>query len=180
MDPEHYQNIFNYLNSNNSLEKLVSLDKKNQQQIVKQSKFYFIKNGYLYKKNQRKERENNLLRVVRKFELDPILYMMHNDATSGHFSTDTMFEKIRQRYYWPQMYENIREYVKSCDQCQRRGKYKRNEPLHPIPVGEPFHQIGIDFIGPLPRTTNNNRYIIVAMDYFTKWPEVQAVLEADR
>ena len=37
------------------------------------------------------------------------------------------------------MYENIREYVKACDQCQRRGKPQRNQLLHPIPVGEPWN-----------------------------------------
>ena len=101
--------------------------------------------------------------------------MFHNDPTAGHFAVDIMFDKIKSRYYWPQMYENIREYVKSCDSCQRRGKYKRNEPLHPIPVHSPFYQIGIDFVGPLPKTKNGNKYIITAMDYLTKWPEAKPV-----
>ena len=104
--------------------------------------------------------------------------MFHNDPTAGHFAVDIMFDKIKSRYYWPQMYENIREYIKSCDSCQRRGKYKRNEPLHPIPVHSPFYQIGIDFVGPLPKTKNGNKYIITAMDYLTKWPEAKAIPEA--
>ena len=66
------------------------------------------------------------------------------------------------------MYEDIRSYVISCDSCQRRGKQKTKQPLHPIPVGDPFYQIGIDFVGPLPATKNGNRYIITAMDYLTK------------
>ena len=51
------------------------------------------------------------------------------------------------------MYNDIKLYVQSCDNCQRRGKYKRIEPLHPIPIHEPFYQIGIDIVGPLPRTS---------------------------
>src|SRR2546430_17379755 len=43
----------------------------------------------------------------------------------------------------------------------------------------PFYQIGIDFVGPLPLTSNGNKYIIVAMDYLTKWPEAQAVPNAN-
>ena len=39
----------------------------------------------------------------------------------------------------------------------------------------PFYQVGIDFVGPLPRTTQGNKYIIVAVDYLTKWPEAQPV-----
>ena len=104
--------------------------------------------------------------------------MFHNDPTAAHTSTDKMMKKIRMRYYWPQMYEDIRIYVRSCDICQRRGKYKRSEPLHPIPVGEPFHRIGIDYVGLLPRTKEGNKYIIVAMDYLTKWPEARPTKEA--
>ena len=64
------------------------------------------------------------MRVIRTHEVEPILIMMHNDPTAGHFATDIMFGKIRDRYYWPQMYESIRKYVKSCDQCQQRGNIK--------------------------------------------------------
>lgn len=103
---------------------------------------------------------------------------MHNTSTAGHFATDIMFDKIRSRYYWPQMYENIREYVRSCDACQRRGKPHGKVELNPIEVHSPFFQIGIDFVGPLPITQKGNRYIIVAMDYLTKWPEAKAVSHA--
>jgi hypothetical protein len=63
MDPEYYNQIFTYLNSN-SLDSLGSLDSKIKQQIIRQSKFYFIKNGYLslYKKDQRKHSKDRLLR----------------------------------------------------------------------------------------------------------------------
>ena len=101
--------------------------------------------------------------------------MFHNDPTAAHFATDAMFDKIRSRYFWPQMYEEIRSYVQACDQCQRRGKSKRNQMLHPIPVNSPFYQIGIDFVGPLPLTEQGNKYIIVAIDYLTKWPEAKPV-----
>jgi hypothetical protein len=52
---------------------------------------------------------------------------------------------------------------------------KTQQPLNPIPVKAPFKLIGIDFVGPLPKTKNGNRYIIVAMDYMTKWPEAKPV-----
>ena len=41
-----------------------------------------------------------------------------------------------------------------------------------------FYQIGIDIVGPLPRTQRNKKYIVVAMDYLTKWPEARAISEA--
>ncbi|GBB99078.1 hypothetical protein RclHR1_34020001 [Rhizophagus clarus] len=100
---------------------------------------------------------------------------MHNVLTAAHFAVNTIFNKIKDCYYWPQMYENIREYIKSCDSCQRRGKSKANQLLHPIVMHGPFYQVGIDFVKPLPITPNRNRYIIVAMDYMTKWPEARPV-----
>jgi hypothetical protein len=108
-----------------------------------------------------------------------VLYMFHNDPISGHFATNRMFEKIRKRYYWPQYYEDIRDYVKSCDACQKRGRTKSNNQLHPIPVHSPFYQIGIDIVGPLPRTQRGKKYIVVAMDYLSKWPEAHAISEAN-
>ncbi|GES97127.1 DDE-type integrase/transposase/recombinase [Rhizophagus clarus] len=47
--------------------------------------------------------------------------------------------------------------------------------MNPIEIKEPFYQIGIDFVGPLPSTKKKKRYIIVAMDYLTKWPEARVV-----
>jgi hypothetical protein len=73
------------------------------------------------------------------------------------------------------MYETIKQYIKTCDNCQRRGGPSRKEQLIPITVRQPFYRIGIDVKGPLPITSKNNRYLIVAMDYLTKWPEAIAV-----
>jgi hypothetical protein len=104
--------------------------------------------------------------------------MLHNHPLGGHLGTDIVFNKVRNLYYWPQMYENIKEYIRACDSCQRRGRKRNPEPLQPIPVGNPFEKIGIDFVGPLSVTSQNNKYIIVATDYFTKWPEARPVSEA--
>ena len=76
------------------------------------------------------------------------------------------------------MFEDIRTYVQSCEECQRRGKPTRTEPLHPIKVGQPFDRIGMDIVGPLPTTERGNKYIVVATDYLTKWPEARALTNA--
>jgi len=73
------------------------------------------------------------------------------------------------------MYESIRKYVQLCDAYQWQGRPKTKNELHPIPVDSPFYRIRIDFVGPLSRTSRGNKYIIVAIDYLTKWPEAKAV-----
>ncbi len=57
---------------------------------------------------------------------------------------------------------------------KRRKKLRKGE-FRLIPVEEPFEMIGIDFIGPLPWTKKGNKYIIVVIDYLTKWSETKAV-----
>ncbi len=163
MNDEHYYNLYNYLLSQQIPDTFLQ---PQIQQLIKQSQNYHIQHEMLYKKDQKDRKK--FYKVIHKKELPALLYMMHNDPTSEHFATEAMFQKIRTRYYWPQYYEDIRKYVESCDACQRRGRLRTNNLLHPIPVHSPFYQIGIDFVGPLPRTQRGKKYIIVAMDYLTK------------
>ena len=47
----------------------------------------------------------------------------------------------------------------------------KKAPLQKYVEGTPFERLGIDVLGPLPVTNLGNRYIVVVVDYFTKWPE---------
>ena len=165
MEPQQYHRIKNYILNNKLPE---TFNNRQQNQLKSQSKFFEVKNNQLYKKDRRKKSRNQLLKVVQKHEVEPILYLLHNHPTGAHLGTDKMFEKIRNQYYLSQMFETVKLYTKTCDQCQRRGRYRIAGPLHPIPVGEPFSKIGIDIVGPLPRTIRGNRYIVVTTDYLTK------------
>ena len=55
---------------------------------------------------------------------------MHKHPTAGHLGTNAIFYKIAERYYWNQMYRDIKEYMRTCEECQKRLKSKRKEPLH--------------------------------------------------
>ena len=68
--------------------------------------------------------------------------------------------------------------MKTCDNCQKREKYRQHGLLHPIKVEAPFDKIGIDFVESLPLTIQRNCYIIIVMDYMTKYPEAKAVPNA--
>src|SRR6266496_3751959 len=116
------------------------------------NKDYKIKEGKLYKIKEEKD-----LRVIQRWETEPLLYMLHDHPVSAHFGFERTYQKAKERFYWPNMRKDIEIYVKSCDQCQRRGKPNRKNELHPIKVREPFYQIGIDFIGPLPITEKGNK-----------------------
>ena len=107
MDTQQYLNIFNYL-----FQQTIPSNINTPQQkwkFINLTQNFIIKNNLLYKK----DRTNNtkLLKVIQRHEMEPVLYMFHNDPTAGHFSTDKMFDKIKSRYYWPQMYDDIKLYV---------------------------------------------------------------------
>ena len=123
-------------------------------------------------------RDDKRLRVVRKHEFEGLMYMMHDHELSGHFGMNATYGKIRKRYYWKNMRKDIEEYIRTCWNCQVRGKPSGRNELHPTKIGEPFEVIGIDIVGPLNETGRGNKYIVVAVDYFTKWVEAKALKEA--
>ncbi|CAB4441357.1 unnamed protein product [Rhizophagus irregularis] len=135
---------------------------------------YIIKDNLLYRNEG-----NKLLKVIRKYEFEGLMYIAHDHELSGHFGIDATYERVKEKYYWKGMRRDIEIYVKSCDSCQRRGKPIGKHELNVIKVKKPFYQIGIDVVGPLPITERNNRYIVTAIDYFTKWPEARALETAD-
>src|SRR6185369_12222247 len=127
---------------------------------------YEIKGNVLFR-----IKKEDRLRVIKKYEYEGLMYMMHDNELSGHFGINATYEKIREKYYWKNMKRDVEEYVKSCWECQMRGKPSGKNELHSIKIGEPFEVIGIDIVGPLNETEKGNKYIVVAIDYFTKWVE---------
>ena len=151
MNLDRYYTIYKFLDTDEIPEDYTDRQKE---QLVNQARYFEIRHNLLYKKNRKDS--DKLLRVIKWTEVEPILYMMHKHPTARHLGTDAMYYKIAERYYWDQMYRDIKEYVKTCEECQKRQKGRRKEPLHPIQVGRAFERIGIDLVGPLPITQQNN------------------------
>jgi integrase-like protein len=147
-----------------------------RRELLKKSRRDFELEGtILYRKGKEGRRI-----VVSKNRLKDILFSFHNHELSGHMGVKNTIFRIKQEHWWPGMDEDIREYVKQCDKCQKRTKGKeRAESGSANITPEPFYHIGIDVMGPLPRTLTGKRYIILAVDFFTKWVEAEAVEEAD-
>jgi hypothetical protein len=140
---------------------------------INNEKEYEILEDLLYRVDR-----NGRIRVLRDYEFEGLMYIVHDHEISGHFGKDATYDRIKGKFWWENMTKDIERYVRSCDKCQKRGKPKGKHELHSIEVDEPFARIGIDIVGPLPESIRGNRYIIVAMDYFTKWPEARALKEA--
>ncbi|GKC00406.1 reverse transcriptase domain-containing protein [Tanacetum coccineum] len=106
-----------------------------------------------------------------------ILAYCHSGPTGGHHSANITAKKVYESgFYWPSMFKDANEYVRRCDACQRSGNISsRNQmPQINIQVCEVFDVWGLDFIGPFPQY-RGNKYILVAVDYVSKWVEAQAL-----
>ena len=89
----------------------------------------------------------------------------------GHFGETTTINKIQPLYYWPNMNTTIKEYIKSCIQCQVMKAYrpKSQGTLMPLPIAKGrWLNISIDFISGIPTTFQNNDMIMVVVDRFSK------------
>jgi hypothetical protein len=105
------------------------------------------------------------------------LKQVHNEAHLGQINT---YDQLSKSFYWPGMRQDSNEYVRTCPTCQKRQRRSGSAPLQPIKkIPKPFYQIGIDVMGPLPISPTGNRYIVLAIDHFTKWVEARAIKEAD-
>ncbi|GKB89562.1 reverse transcriptase domain-containing protein [Tanacetum coccineum] len=84
---------------------------------------------------------------------------------------------IRSGYYWLTMHRDARETIRKCKDCQIYRPIPREpqQPLTPIMAPWPFYKWGIDIAGPFPEGPGKVKFLIVAMDYFTKWIKAKAV-----
>jgi len=75
------------------------------------------------------------------------------------------------------MHKDAAEYVRRCEPCQKHAPliHQPVGTLNPISSPWPFAQWELNVIGPFPRVTGNRRFILVAVDYFTKWAEAEAL-----
>ena len=115
--------------------------------------------------------------IVPKNLRDEVLKQVHGTETSGHFGVNKTLQRLKQRFYWPSCRFDVKQWCASCDKCSSK-KGPRRKPKCPLKlynVGAPMERIAVDVMGPLPVTRHGNKYLIVAMDYFTKWPEAYAV-----
>ena len=112
-------------------------------------------------------------RCVPRDEMHSILNHCHTLPCGGHFGGQRTTAKVLQSgFYWPSLFKDAHQFVSTCDKCQRMGNISRKDepPMHPILEVELFDLWGIDFMGPFP-ASYNNLYILLAVDYVSKWVE---------
>ncbi|GJR52223.1 reverse transcriptase domain-containing protein [Tanacetum coccineum] len=148
-------------------------DSKRKNKFFKDVKHYFWDDPFLFKTCA----DQIIRRCVDGKEALEILEACHSGPTGGHYGANFTAKKVFDAgFFWPTIYKDAYEFVKTCDACQRQGKISQRDemPQNAIQVCEIFDLWGIDFMGPFP-SSRGNKYILVAVDYLSKWVEAKAL-----
>ncbi|RDX74603.1 hypothetical protein CR513_45640, partial [Mucuna pruriens] len=110
---------------------------------------------------------------------------VHEGVCGTHIGGRTLASKIAKAgYYWPTLKSDCMSFVRRCDKCQRFAKGHKAPPekLQAMTSPWPFCRWGVDILGPFPLAPGHIKFLIVAVDYFTKWIEAKpvAVISAER
>ncbi|GJV57859.1 reverse transcriptase domain-containing protein [Tanacetum coccineum] len=165
-----FADFANYHAGNFLIKGMSSQQKK---KFFKDVKHYFWDDPYLF----RECADQIIRRCVFGQEALEILKACHEGPTGGHHSANITARKVFDAgFFWPTIYKDAFNLIKSCDSCQRQGKISQRDemPQNAIQVCEIFDIWGIDFMGPFP-TSRGNKYILVAVDYLSKWVEAKAL-----
>ena len=98
-------------------------------------------------------------------------------VSGGHLGRKKTLCCLRQRLHWVGMRRDVEEWCKLCYVCAaEKGPARRTRAKSQLyQSGAPMERVAVDIAGPLPCTPQGNRYILVAMDYFSKWPEAYGI-----
>ena len=108
---------------------------------------------------------------------EEVLVDLHEGALGGHLGVDKTLARLKERFYWPGHYNDVRDWCKNCGSCASRKNPipKTRASLESVEVGYPLQMVAMDILGPLPETLCGNSYILVVTDYFTRWAEAYAI-----
>ncbi|GBG59583.1 hypothetical protein CBR_g49843 [Chara braunii] len=111
------------------------------------------------------------------------LFLVECHDAMGHFGYKKTSANLVQRFWWPNMLDDVKKYVETCHVCQR-DKPRTQAPLGllkplPIPAG-PGQSISMDFMDTLVTSKNGKRHMFVIVDRFTKYARLIVMPETAR
>ena len=145
-------------------------------QTVFESENYFLKEGVLHHHYQPTNKHVDEVKPLIKQVVIPIslrqsvLEEFHDQ--NAHPGIDRCYLALREKFFWPKLYKDVREYCSSCYIC-RTSKIKTHfkRAFNPLPITRPFARYSIDFIGPITETPEGYKHILLVVETFSRWPE---------
>jgi len=168
-DPKWATDVVQYL-WNGSLPE----DKLLSRKVKIHSARYVLIGGVLYRRGYTEP----LLKCLTNSEAEYVLKKIHEEVYENHLGSRMLAHKaMRAGYYQPKLNKDSVKLVQQCNKCQRFAWVMRNTPenLSLIISPRPFAKWGVDIVGPMPPGKGKRKFLLVTVDYFTKWAEAKAV-----
>lgn len=126
--------------------------------------------------------ENQWKMVVPNYSRESILKQLHDAPTAGHLGYFKTLHRIREKYYWPKMANEVLNYINKCDRC-KAIKYPTKTNLSPMgkskSCDEPWQIISVDYIGPFLRSKRGYTFILIITDWLTKFTILKPLRKAE-
>lgn len=136
-------------------------------------KEYEYVDGILFKRLN-SETKDHLVIVVPKTLQKQVLDLLHSHRLAGHPGRKKTKKQAKRNYYWPHMASDVDTYIKQCDMCiAHKGRPNAPAPLEQYPSTlDPWEYVGMDFVGPFPTSERGCRYVLVFVDYLSRYVEI--------
>lgn len=92
----------------------------------------------------------------------------------GHFGINASWARLYSSYWWPHVFKDLKDFIKSCKECQLYAPVARPHATRKVAAYRLFQRFALDFVGPLPETENGNRFLLVGVECYTNWPLARA------
>ena len=149
-------------------------EQEEAERVARQSSMYQFVDNTLYRR-----RLNGVkLKCIHREDGQKLLAEIHGGICGHHIGARALAGKaFRQGFFWPTALQDATAQVTKCEACQFHSKqiHQPAQALQTIPLSWPFSVWGLDILGPFPRAVGGFEYLYVAIDKFTKWPEVEPV-----
>nr|KYP36265.1 Pro-Pol polyprotein [Cajanus cajan] len=150
-------------------------DKMEASKIKAKSCHFTIEAGELFKRGF----SVPLLKCLDPDQVEYVMSEIHRGICGMHSGTRSMAARVvRAGYYWPTMRSDCKTYVQKCEACQKFGNLHQlpATALHSMQSAWPFAWWGMDILGPFPIAKGQLKFLIVGIDYFTKWIEAEPLV----
>ena len=108
---------------------------------------------------------------------EEMLVHFHDAPTGGHLGVNKTLERLRQRCFWYGMSRDVQVYVTTCAECNQNKRLRANPraPLQCYQAGNSGDRVHMDILGPFLESHRGNKYVLMMVDQFTRWLELQAL-----
>jgi hypothetical protein len=133
---------------------------------------YVIIQGELYKHGVC----SPLLKCLSRTEGQELMKEILAGLCGSHIGSRPLLGKVfRHGFYWPKAASDAADLVQKCENCQRCARHHKQPSslTQLIQPTWPLQRWGLDLLGPLPPAQGNLKYVVVALEYFSKWIEAK-------